>query len=186
MPDEIVQGGFLGTALDNSRITHMSILNQNPLPFFINGQYVSPTGRQTFENINPASGTLNFDVLEGNADDIDHAVNSARSALAGPWTNIDVDNRARLLHKVADLIDKHRDEFLAAEISDTGKPVQLAGHIDIPRGAANFRVFADVIKSQSDETFRMPTPDGGEAINLTVRKPKGVIAVICPGTYRFC
>ena len=62
----------------------MSILNQNPLPFFINGQYVSPTGRQTFENINPVNGTLNFDVLEGNADDVDHAVNSARSALAGP------------------------------------------------------------------------------------------------------
>ena len=158
----------------------MSILNQNPLPFFINGQYVSPTGRQTFENINPVNGTLNFDVLEGNADDVDHAVNSARSALAGPWADIDVDKRARLLHKVADLIDSHRDEFLAAEISDTGKPVQLAGHIDIPRGAANFRVFADVIKNQSDETFRMSTPDGGEAINLTVRKPKGVIAVICP------
>ena len=63
----------------------MSILNQNPLPFFINGQYVSPTGRQTFENINPVNGTLNFDVLESNADDVDHAVNSARSALAGPW-----------------------------------------------------------------------------------------------------
>ena len=50
----------------------MSILNQNPLPFFINGQYVSPTGRQTFENINPVNGTLNFDVLESNADDVDH------------------------------------------------------------------------------------------------------------------
>jgi len=101
----------------------MSILNQNPLPFFINGQYVSPTGRQTFENINPVNGTLNFDVLESNADDVDHAVNSARSALAGPWAGIDVDKRARLLHKVADLIDSRRDEFLAAEISDTGKPV---------------------------------------------------------------
>ncbi len=158
----------------------MSILKQNPLPFFINGQYISPTGRQTFENINPANGSLNFDVLESNADDIDNAVSSARSALSGPWSNIDTDKRASLLHKVADLIDKRRDEFLRAEILDTGKPIKLAGHIDIPRGAANFRIFADIIKSQSDETFRMPTPDGGEAINLTVRKPKGIIAVICP------
>ena len=158
----------------------MSILKQNPLPFFINGQYISPTGRQTFENINPANGSLNFNILEGNADDIDHAVSSARSALTGPWSNIDIDKRASLLHKVADLIDNRRDEFLRAEILDTGKPIRLAGHIDIPRGAANFRIFADIIKSQSDETFRMPTPDGGEAINLTVRKPKGIIAVICP------
>ena len=158
----------------------MSILKQNPLPFFINGQYISPIGRQTFENINPANGSLNFNILEGNADDIDHAVSSARSALTGPWSNIDIDKRAGLLHKVADLIDNRRDEFLRAEILDTGKPIKLAGHIDIPRGAANFRIFADIIKSQSDETFRMPTPDGGEAINLTVRKPKGIIAVICP------
>ena len=158
----------------------MSILKQNPLPFFINGQYISPTGRQTFENIDPANGSLNFNILEGNADDIDHAVSSARSALTGPWSNIDTDKRASLLHKVADLIDNRRDEFLRAEILDTGKPIKLAGHIDIPRGAANFRIFADIIKSQSDETFRMPTPDGGEAINLTVRKPKGIIAVICP------
>ena len=158
----------------------MSILKQNPLPFFINGQYISPIGRQNFENINPANGSLNFNILEGNADDIDHAVSSARSALTGPWSNIDIDKRAGLLHKVADLIDNRRDEFLRAEILDTGKPIKLAGHIDIPRGAANFRIFADIIKSQSDETFRMPTPDGGEAINLTVRKPKGIIAVICP------
>ena len=92
----------------------MSILKQNPLPFFINGQYISPIGRQTFENINPANGSLNFDVLEGNADDIDHAVSSARSALTGPWSNIDIDKRASLLHKVADLIDNRRDEFLRA------------------------------------------------------------------------
>ena len=158
----------------------MSILKTNPLPFFINGQYISPIGRQTFEGINPTNGSLNFNILEGNADDIDHAVSSARSALTGPWSNIDIDKRAGLLHKVADLIDNRRDEFLRAEILDTGKPIKLAGHIDIPRGAANFRIFADIIKSQSDETFRMPTPDGGEAINLTVRKPKGIIAVICP------
>ena len=65
MSDETVPDVFLCNVLDNSRITHMSILNQNPLPFFINGQYVSPTGRQTFGNINPANGTPNFDV-DGN------------------------------------------------------------------------------------------------------------------------
>ena len=62
----------------------MSILKQNPLPFFINGQYISPTGRQTFENINPANGSLNFDVLEGNADDIDNAVSSRDTGHAAP------------------------------------------------------------------------------------------------------
>ncbi|MEE3288218.1 MAG: 2-hydroxymuconic semialdehyde dehydrogenase [Pseudomonadota bacterium] len=158
----------------------MTTLTRNPLPFFINGDHLAPTGRPTYPNVNPIDGSLSFDVLEANADDIDHAVAAARSALNGEWSRIDSDNRAKVLYRVADLIDSRREEFLRAEITDTGKPASLAGHIDIPRGAANFRVFADVVKNLSEESFRMQTPDGGEAINYTVRKPKGVVAVICP------
>jgi len=158
----------------------MTALEQNPLPFFIDGEFSAPNGRGTYADINPIDGSPNFDVLEATADDIDRAVLAARSALKNEWSRIDSDSRARILHRVADLIDSRREEFLRAEIADTGKPAALAGHIDIPRGAANFRVFADLIKSLSEESFRMATPEGGEAINYTVRKPKGVIAVICP------
>jgi aminomuconate-semialdehyde/2-hydroxymuconate-6-semialdehyde dehydrogenase len=88
--------------------------------------------------------------------------------------------RGEILHKVADGIDRRFDEFLAAECADTGKPYNIASHIDIPRGAANFRVFADAVKNFSTEAFQMPTPDGNGAFNIAVRKPKGVIAVISP------
>ena len=89
-------------------------------------------------------------------------------------------DRSDLLHAVADEIDRRSDEFLAAEIADTGKPVSIASHIDIPRGAANFRVFADVVKNVPGEFFPMPTPDGAGALNYSLRRPKGVIAVVCP------
>ena len=85
-----------------------------------------------------------------------------------------------LLYAVADEINRRFDEFLDAEIADTGKPHSLATHIDIPRGAANFKVFADVVKNVPTETFQMTTPDGGAALNYAIRVPKGVIAVICP------
>ncbi|HIM47114.1 MAG TPA: 2-hydroxymuconic semialdehyde dehydrogenase, partial [Alphaproteobacteria bacterium] len=88
--------------------------------------------------------------------------------------------RAKLLHKVADGIIARFGEFLAAEISDTGKPKSLAAHIDIPRGAANFKVFADLVKNVGSEHFSMPTPDGTGAVNYALRVPKGVIAVISP------
>ena len=65
-------------------------------------------------------------------------------------------------------------------MADTGKPVSLASHIDIPRGAANFRIFADVVKNVSGEHFDMPTPDGTGALNYSLRVPKGVVAVVCP------
>ena len=71
--------------------------------------------------------------------------------------------RAELLHAVADEINRRFDDFLAAELADTGKPRSLASHIDIPRGAANFKVFADIVKNVPTESFQMTTPDGGTA-----------------------
>ena len=56
----------------------------------------------------------------------------------------------------------------------------LASVIDIPRGAANFKVFADIVRNVPTECFRMETPDGAGALNYGVRVPKGVIGVICP------
>jgi aminomuconate-semialdehyde/2-hydroxymuconate-6-semialdehyde dehydrogenase len=91
-----------------------------------------------------------------------------------------VAGRTTLLHKVAEGITAKFDEFLVAECADTGKPMSLARHIDIPRGAANFKIFADVIKNVGAEFFSMATPDGTGAINYALRVPKGVIAVISP------
>ena len=81
---------------------------------------------------------------------------------------------------LVDGIEARFDEFLAAEVADTGKPMSLASHLDIPRGAANFQVFADTMKSHHGEFFKQDTPDGTGAIHYTSERPKGVIGVICP------
>ena len=82
--------------------------------------------------------------------------------------------------RVANEINKRFDEFLEAEVADTGKPMSLARHLDIPRGAANFKVFADTIKNVATEFFEMATPDGTGAINYAVRRPIGVVGVDLP------
>jgi aminomuconate-semialdehyde/2-hydroxymuconate-6-semialdehyde dehydrogenase len=84
------------------------------------------------------------------------------------------------LRRVAEGITRRFDQFLAAEIADTGKPASLARHIDIPRGAANFSAFADLAVNVGSEAFEMPTQDGAGALNYALRVPRGVIAVICP------
>src|SRR5215468_1509716 len=145
---------------------------------FIDGRFVE-TGR-TFENRNPVNGELVNLVREADASAVDDAVKAARRALKGPWGKMSEQERAGLLRKVADGIMRRFDEFLAAEVRDTGKPASLASHIDIPRGAANFNVFADQILTLSTETFRMATPDGAGALNYAIRVPRGVIAVVCP------
>lgn len=145
---------------------------------FIDGRYVE-TGR-TFDKRTPVDDRVIGQVHEAGADQIDAAVRAARAALSGDWGRMTVARRTALLHAVADEIDRRSDEFLQAELADTGKPASLASHIDIPRGAANFRVFADIIKNAPAETFEMATPDGGEALNYAVRVPLGVIGVVCP------
>ncbi|MCH4271950.1 MAG: aldehyde dehydrogenase family protein, partial [Kerstersia gyiorum] len=138
---------------------------------FINGEWVSSP--RTFENRNPADNSLVGMIHEAGEQEVDAAVRAARAALRGPWGKMTVAQRMELLHKVADGIQRRHAEFLAAEVADTGKPVHLASHLDIPRGAANFKVFADLMKNVPTESFMMDTPDGGKAVNYAVRAPRG-------------
>ena len=145
---------------------------------FINNEFVS--SEKSFDDINPANGKVIAKVYEGGEAEINAAVSAARAALEGPWGHMPVAERMALLHKVADGINARFDEFLEAECLDTGKPKGMASHIDIPRGASNFKVFADAYKSVPTESFMLDTPDGTGALNYSQRKPKGVIAVISP------
>ncbi len=147
---------------------------------FINGAYTEGTSGHTFENRRPTDNALISHVCEARRADVDAAVHAARAALSGPWSRLTLVERTEVLYAVAAGIEQRFDQFLEAEVADTGKPVSLASHIDIPRGAANFRIFADVVKNVSGEHFDMPTPDGTGALNYSLRVPKGVIAVVCP------
>ncbi len=147
---------------------------------FIDGQFVKGKLGRTFENIFPAEQTLVSRVYEAGREEVAAAVRAARRAVDGEWGRMPQSKRSELLYKLADRINERFDEFLRAEIMDTGKPTTLASHVDIPRGAANFKIFADVVKGVATETFETVTPDGQEALNYALRRPKGVIGVICP------
>ncbi|MCB1917983.1 MAG: 2-hydroxymuconic semialdehyde dehydrogenase [Rhodocyclaceae bacterium] len=145
---------------------------------FINGEFVA-TGRQ-FDDRSPLDNSVIGRVHEAGKAEVDAAVAAARAALKGPWGAMTVAERVDVLYRVADGINARFDEFLAAECADTGKPMSLARHIDIPRGAANFKIFADVVKNVPSEFFEMATPDGRGALNYAIRRPVGVVGVICP------
>ena len=147
---------------------------------FIDGEYTEGTSGRTFENRAPIDNRVISLVHEAGRDDVDRAVAAARRSLSGEWASMQMPERTEILYAVAKGIEDRFDEFLAAEMADTGKPKKLASHIDIPRGAANFRVFADIVKNVPGEYFETPTPDGRNAINYSIRRPKGVIGVICP------
>ena len=152
----------------------------DPICHFINGEYVGTARGRMFATYNPVTGEVYAKVHEAGREEVDAAVKAARQALTGVWGQMTLAQRLALLYKVADGINDRFDDFLEAECLDTGKPYSLASHIDIPRGAANFKVVADVIKNVSTESFILETPDGEGALNYALRVPKGVIAVISP------
>ena len=147
---------------------------------FVNGRYVRNASGKTFEKRTPIDGSLVGTVWEAGRPEVDAAVEAARAALEGDWGRLPVNDRLALVDAVADGINRRFDDFLAAEVADTGKPVGLASHVDIPRGAANFRIFAETIRSMPTESFEIRTPDNRTARSYSLRAPRGVIAVVCP------
>ncbi|HVO45663.1 MAG TPA: 2-hydroxymuconic semialdehyde dehydrogenase [Steroidobacteraceae bacterium] len=147
---------------------------------FIRNRFVASSSGRQFEKRSPVDGSLIGMVPEAGAPEVDAAVEAAQGALTGPWKRMPLAQRVALLEAVAAEIDRRADDFIDAEVQDTGKPRSLASHLDIPRGAANFRVFADVVKNVPTECFEMATPEGRTALNYAIRVPRGVVAVICP------
>ena len=145
---------------------------------YIDGKFIG--GRREFADVNPADGRVIGQVAEADAELVDAAVQAARKALRGEWGRCGVRERAARLSRVADAIEKRFDCFVAAEVADTGKPIALASKLDVPRAAANFRAFADLIKAAGVEAFQTETPDGKSALNYAVRKALGVVGIITP------
>jgi aminomuconate-semialdehyde/2-hydroxymuconate-6-semialdehyde dehydrogenase len=149
------------------------------VPNFIAG-VPATEGGERFPDVNPVTGRAHAQVCAATPAQLDAAVAAAQAALRGDWGRATTEQRCRLLHRIADGIERRFDEFLEAEIADTGKPAALARALDIPRGAANFRAFADFMRAQPVETWRQDTDDGRGALNYAVRHPVGVVGVICP------
>lgn len=156
----------------------MSSTHPKQLQHFINGEFLAT--KKTFRNISPVNGQLISDVCEADAATVDAAVKAAQAALKGPWGRMGVQERAALLHKIADGIQARFEEFVAAEVADTGRPVHQARTLDVARGIANFRTFADLIKTAGTEVFQSESADGLGALNYTIRKPLGVVGIISP------
>ncbi|WP_157183045.1 2-hydroxymuconic semialdehyde dehydrogenase [Sciscionella marina] len=149
-----------------------------PLAHYIGGRFEE--SGVPFELVDPADGTVIGTVPEADAATVDRAVTAARAALTGSWGACGDQERGAMLHRIAEGIQVRFEEFVAAEVADTGKPVELARTVDIPRAIANFHAYADLLWGRAEDSYHTPTEDGAGALNYTVRRPLGVVAVIAP------
>ena len=134
-----------------------------------------PTLGQYLDNYEPATGAVYGSIPRSTKEDVEKAVASAQKAFSS-WKKTTAKERAKVLYRLADLIERDVDLFSAAESRDTGKPMGVAREVDIPRAIDNFRFYAGAILHQESQSTHL----NGQAITWTVNQPVGVCALISP------
>ena len=142
---------------------------------YIGGNFIAPLSGKFIDGINPATGEVFCQIPDSNEKDIEAAVHAAQGAFP-VWSITPVEERFKILNRIAELIDANLDELALAETNDNGKPLWLSKKVDIPRASANFRFFATGIMHFASESHNMED----KAVNYTLRQPIGIVGCISP------
>jgi aminomuconate-semialdehyde/2-hydroxymuconate-6-semialdehyde dehydrogenase len=142
---------------------------------YIGGSLIAPLSGNYIDNINPAIGEVYGQIPDSHQKDIDAAVVAAKKAFQA-WSTTAVEDRFKILNRIAELIDENLEALAVAETNDNGKPLWLSKLVDIPRASANFRFFATGIMHFATESHNMED----KAVNYTLRQPIGIVGCISP------
>ncbi len=149
---------------------------------FIDGQPFTQSRAGRIDVRDPSTGQIISTIADATREDVDTAVASARAAFErGAWPETKPSARARLLNRLADLIEAHAEELAMLEALDGGKPIALAKPVDVMATVGAFRYYAgwaDKIHGTTN-TLNME----GEHHAYTLREPVGVAALIVPWNY---
>jgi aldehyde dehydrogenase (NAD+) len=146
----------------------------------IDGKWVDAASGKTFETVNPATGEVICRVAEGDKADVDKAVAAARRAFeSSAWSRMNGSDRARLMHRFADLIESNADELAALEALDNGKPFNIARAADLNLVVKCYRYYA----GWADKLCGKTVPIDGNYFCYTRLEPVGVVGQIIPWNF---
>jgi aldehyde dehydrogenase (NAD+) len=153
----------------------------NATKLLINGKWVDAASGKTFPTINPSTGEVITQVAEADSADVDKAVVAARAAFdQGPWRKkLSASARGVLMNKLADLIEKNKEELAELESLDNGKPYQVALAADLPLTIACYRYYA----GWADKIQGKTIPVQGRYFSYTKHEPVGVVGQIIPWNF---
>ena len=153
----------------------MNLTAPDKIANYIGGSLQAPLGGNYIDNVNPATGEVYSLTPDSDARDVEEAVGAAKAAFAR-WSTTALEERFKILNRIAELIDENHDALALAETNDNGKPLWLSKQVDIPRASSNFRFYATGLMHFSTESHHMED----KAINYTLRQPIGVVGCISP------
>ncbi|MEU1597929.1 aldehyde dehydrogenase family protein [Streptomyces sp. NPDC005708] len=151
-------------------------------PLFIGGEWTSAQSEQVIDVVNPATGEPISRVQAADATDIDRAVTAARTAFDdGPWPRLSPLDRARIMLKLADLIEHAAPEIAYLETVDNGMPLASATRA-VGIAVSNLRYFAGWAGKIAGSLHNL---NQGETFAYTVKEPIGVAGLITPWNFPF-
>lgn len=147
----------------------------------INGEWAAAADGAEFTTSDPATGTVLATCAEAGPEDVDKAVGAARAALHDPaWATIAPSARARLLWRVADLIEEHEADLAELETRDQGQPLGVAHSVSVTGAAEHFRYFAGWCTKLEGAVSPISFPN---TLHYVRREPVGVCALITPWNF---
>lgn len=166
--------------LHNEGGTTYEDLLQEKYGLFINGQWQPASDGKTFKSYNPANGELLAECAQATDADLDLAVDSAWKAWDS-WKQTTPAERAKILNRIADIIDENTEHLAMVETLDNGKPIRETMAIDIPYSAEHFRYFAGAVLAEEGTASMLD----GNTMSLILREPIGVVGQIVPWNFPF-
>ena len=145
---------------------------------FIGGEWVDAVSGKTFETFDPGTGRVIAEVAECDAADVDKAVAAAREAFEGPWSRVTGSERARMMWKLAELIEQNAAELAELEALNNGKPAPNVRDFDLALSCESLRYTAGWATKINGETIALSSAPKVHA--FTVKEPIGVVGQIIP------
>ena len=152
-------------------------LDGKPKRMLIGGQWVEALSGRIFETVNPATGQVIAEIAEGDAADIDRAVDAARAAFEGPWSKFKPFDRQALMLAIADAVERHFDDLCVLETLDMGAPIARTSTYKRWILQA-LRFYGGQAVALAGETPHNSFP--GDMFSYTLRAPIGVVGGIIP------
>lgn len=145
---------------------------------FINGEFRAAVEGKTFPIFDPGNGSKIGDLAECDEEDVDRAVRAALAAYPA-WRKRTGASRAKLLFKLAQLVEANADVLAQYESLNAGKPIRDSRAIDAVTAIDALEYFAGMATKIQGDTIPVPGP----YVNMTLREPLGVVGGIIPWNY---
>lgn len=153
---------------------------EQPVGLFINNSFQQASGDK-FDVVDPSTGHQILNVTGASADDVNTAVEAARKAFEGPWSEFTPSERGDFLIKLASLIDRDRKLIAAIDAYDSGKPYSVALEADLDESYNVFKYYA----GWADKIYGETIDTSPAKLAYTVQEPLGVCGQIIPWNFPF-